>query len=298
MRHHNLGAIPGLPERFSREETLSLFRKTCFSRSFELKLAEVYKTGQIKAPIYLSVGQEHIPAAISVVTTEFLIFAQHRAHSYYLSFGGYVRALIDELLHRKTGCAGGMGGSASIHSPQIGMYGHSGLMGDQVPIAVGAALASKKQVLTVVGDASAEEDYVLGAMGYAASKRARVLFVCEDNDLSILTKVSTRRTWRMASIARSFGMTALEIADDPWLIAHHVRQLLPSLPGFINVHTCRSMWHAGVGTDGPPEWDRFSLIRDELELIGLGPEAENIQNLCDLQAEALWEEQLAKPSAF
>ena len=57
-------------------------------------------------------------------------------------------------------------GAASIHDPKIGMFGHSGLMGDQVPIAVGAALGSGKTVLTVVGDASGEEDYVYGAMDH------------------------------------------------------------------------------------------------------------------------------------
>ena len=84
-----------------------------------MELARVYDTGMIKMPIYLSLGQEHIPAAISAVTADLLIFAQHRAHSYYLSFGGDMKELVDELLHRESGCANGMGGSASIHDPRL-----------------------------------------------------------------------------------------------------------------------------------------------------------------------------------
>jgi len=164
-RDVDLGMIPGIAAKYPVLTSLEIFRKTCFNRYFELEVARVHSTGIMKIPIYLSLGQEHIPAAISTVTTEFLIFAQHRAHSYYLSFGGDIPALIDELLHRPTGCARGMGGSASIQDPHIGMFGHSGLMGDQVPVAVGAALGSGKRVLTVAGDASAEEDYVYGAMG-------------------------------------------------------------------------------------------------------------------------------------
>jgi len=109
-RSPDLGVINGLPERFSKEKTLDIFKKTCINRYFETEVARVWDTGIIKMPIYLSLGTEHIPAAISTVSPEFQIFAQHRAHSYYLSFGGNMRSLIDELLHRETGNARGMGG--------------------------------------------------------------------------------------------------------------------------------------------------------------------------------------------
>ena len=46
------------------------------------------------------------------------------------------------------------------------MYGHDGLMGSQVPIAIGACYASKKPTIVFLGDASAEEDYVLAALGW------------------------------------------------------------------------------------------------------------------------------------
>lgn len=292
-----LGAIPGLAHRSPREKTLALFRQICLNRYFEFETAKVYTAGAIKMPIYLSVGQEQIPAAIASVSRDFLIFAQHRAHSYYLSFGGDPHRLVDELLHRETGCAHGMGGSASIHDPSIGMYGHSGLMGDQVPIAVGAALGSGKRVLTVTGDASVEEDYVYGAMGYAATKKLPVLFICEDNNLSILTEVQTRRSWNMVDVARSLGLAAVDITDDPWLVAHQVESFLAGgLPAFINIRTCRNLWHAGVGKDGEPEWNRFELIKQQLEELGLKDDAAKIEEEAKQQMERLWQEQLQKPS--
>lgn len=280
--------IEGISQRFSPAQTLEMFRKICFCRAFEVETAGAYDAGRIKMPIYLSIGAEHVPAAISAVTTDFLIFAQHRAHSYYLAFGGDVRKLVDELLHRETGCAGGMGGSASIHEPSIGMYGHSGLMGDQVPIAVGAALGGGKRVLTVVGDASVEEDYVLGAMGYAATKRLPVLMICEDNDLSILTPVATRRSWSVVETARAFGLQAVDITDDPWLIAYHVQSSLGKLPALINVRTCRHLWHAGTGRDAAPEWDRFQMIREEMDRQGLTRAAEKIEAETTARVQEIW----------
>ncbi len=294
VRSSQLGVISNLSRKFPSPKSLEVFRKTCLNRYFEIELARVYDTGIIKMPIYLSLGQEHIPVAISAVTTDFLIFAQHRAHSYYLSFGGGMKELIDELLHRESGCADGMGGSASIHDPRIGMFGHSGLMGDQVPIAVGAALGSGKTVLTVVGDASGEEDYVYGAMGYAVTKGLPVLIVCEDNDLSILTHVSTRRSWSLADVAVSLGMASVDIADDPWLIAHHVSSLLNDLPALINIRTCRHRWHAGTGIDGAPEWNRFEMFKESLCNLGLQKEVDEIEKAANEKVREIWQTQLQK----
>ena len=71
-----------------------------------------------------------------------------------------------------------MGGSASVSNTETAnLIGHSGLLGDQVPIAVGCAHASQKPTVVILGDAAAEEDYVLGALwGSAATKNAPVLF--------------------------------------------------------------------------------------------------------------------------
>lgn len=279
-----LGMFDGVESTFSQDEALHLFRTTCRNKYFELQVAKAFDQGMIKMPIYLSVGSEHVPAAISQVSKEFMIFAQHRAHSYYMSFGGNLEALRDELLHRPTGCAGGMGGSASIHSPEISMFGHSGHMGDQIPIAVGAAIASGKKTLAVMGDASGEEDYVQAAFGYASTKKAPVLFICEDNDLSILTPVSTRRNWSLVDVCQAYRMEAVDITDDPWLIGHYVKTL--TLPALINIRTCRGIWHAGTGKDDEPEWNRFELIKERLSKLNIdysGIEEEEKENM-----EQLW----------
>jgi len=287
---------PDFRNNFPHSRILEIFRKTCTNRFFEYEVARVFDSGAIKMPIYLSIGQEHVAAVFSEVMNAPMIFGQHRGHSHYLSFGGDMRALIDELLHRETGCAGGMGGSASIHCPEIGMVGHSGLMGDQVPIAVGAALGSGKTVLTVFGDASGEEDYVYGAMGYAATKKLPMIFLCEDNNLSILTEVSKRRSWSLVDVARSVGMKAIDLVDDdPWHIAQAVSELKDDMPAFINVHVCRHHWHAGTGVDGEPEWNRFELFREALCDCGLKEEMLRIEQQAKDEVQRVWQEQLQGP---
>ena len=101
-------------------------------------------------------------------------FNQHRSHAIYLAFGASPEKLRDELLGLPTGCSGGMSGSNAIQAPEINMFGHSGLMGEQLPIAVGAALGSSRGTLAVCGDAAVEEDYIYPSLGFAATKKLKL----------------------------------------------------------------------------------------------------------------------------
>ncbi len=294
MRSKEFGMTAGLANKFTKQAALGVFKKMCLIREFEENVKIAYDKKLIRCPIYLSLGQEAIPAAISMQYMHPVIFAQHRAHGTYLAFGGNVEKLIDELLHKPTGCAKGMGGSASIHDPSINMVGHDGLMGSQIPIAVGYAIGSGKNTLAIMGDASAEEDYVIAALGYASKKKAPVLFVCEDNNLSILTKVSVRRNWSIVDVAKAYKMPAAEITDDPWLIMHHVNELIKELPAFLNIHTTRNVWHAGIGSDGPPEWDRYALVKEELNKLGLTSEYQEIEQKTKDEISTLWKTKIGE----
>jgi len=297
MRTSDFGTIPNLSKNFSREFSLEMFRRGSFTRQFEYQVKHAFDQKLFQVPIYLCVGQEFNPAAYSMTLKDFQIFAQHRAHGIYLSFGAPPEKLRDELLGLPSGCSGGMSGSNAIQGPEIDMFGHSGLMGEQVPISVGAAMASNRPTLTVCGDASVEEDYIYPSLGYAISKKLPVLFICEDNGLSILTKIEVRRNWSAVNMAQSLGMPAIEITDDPWLIAHHIQEMKKDLPGFINIQTVRNLWHSGTGTDGPPEWDRYQLVKNEMAHLGLQAEVAQIETETAFQAEQIWEKQLQKQSA-
>ena len=146
-----------------------------------------------------------------------------------------------------------------------------------------------------MGDASVEEDYMYPSFGYAVAKKLPILFVCEDNNLSILTPVQARRNWNPVDFLPAMGMPSIDLTDDPWLIAHHVRQLVKDLPAFINIRTVRHLWHAGTGSDGVPEWDRYELVKQEMEKLGLAQEVKKIEEETSLKAAKIWEEPLRTP---
>ena len=243
------------------------FKKTCFNRNFELAVFDYVKKKKINLPTYLSAGQETITASLSEIcknkNIKPLLFGQHRCHSLYLSFGGSLEKLILELLGSPNGCTYGMGGSASIHSKKINMYGHDGHMGTQVPIGTGACFESRKPTIIFMGDASAEEDYVLGALGWASTKKLPILFVVEDNNLSILTEKKIRRKWHMHDVAKSFKMKGFNISDDPLDIKKYEKFFFKE-PILLNINTNRLFWHSGAGIDSDKIFDRYEDLKKKL----------------------------------
>ena len=245
-----------------------VFEKASLARNFEEQVIANVKNKKIKIPVYVSAGQEFIASSIATICKlkkiKPLIFGQHRCHSTYLTFDGNKGKLIDELLQRKTGCTKGMGGSASIHSTQINMYGHDGLMGSNGPIGVGACYATKKPTIIFLGDAAAEEDYVLGALGWASTKNLPLLVVVEDNNYSILTEKKIRRNWEMSDVAKAFKMKGFNCDDNPMNIYKYSKFFFKQ-PCLLNINTNRIYWHAGAGRDSEKTFDRY---KSEKKILG------------------------------
>ena len=271
---------------------LEVFKRASLCRNFEQYVFDGIRNKMFKFPIYLSAGQEYISASIAENMKELNIepnvFIQHRGHSTYLSYDAPIDRLIDELLGRKTGCANGMGGSASIHSKEKNIFGHDGLMGSQVPIAVGHCYKTKHPTIVHMGDASAEEDYVLGAMGWASTKKLPIVFIVEDNNLSILTEKRVRRNWEMHDVARAFKMRGYDISDDPVEIKNYMYCAFDE-PILLNINTHRKFWHSGAGIDDENIFDRYE---EEKKL--LGSIAEEIHQQTKIKVENAWKKQLDK----
>jgi len=269
-RHYNFNIIKNLEKKLPIKISLDIFKKICKIKFFENEIKILHQQKKITPLVYLSLGQEAVSAATSVAMKGSYVLAQHRGHGPYLSFGGNPITLIDELLGLESGCCKGKGGSPMIHEKKKKIIGHCGLVGDQVPIAAGMSLVKKNNIFTCFfGDGAAEEDYVLSTIGYAATKKLKILFVCDDNNLSVLTPIKDRRNWEISKVAESFGMPAVDIADDPWTIYFWAEKFKKKLPALINIRTCRDIWHVGSGKDKDLEWDRYNITKKKLINIGL-----------------------------
>lgn len=233
-------------------------------RAFENLVYRKIQEGSIKFPVYLSAGQEYIAATLSVLCEKRMpaIFPQHRCHSTYLAFGGDICGLMLELMG-KVGCSNGMGGSASIGSPLAIIKNHDGFMGSNAPIGTGYCYAKREPTIVFLGDAAAEEGYALSAFGWASTHNLPILFVVEDNGLSILTQKKVRRSWHISDVANAMGLEAYDIDDDPDDIIN-VSDNFFRVPMLLNINTKRKYWHAGAGSDGYVS-DRLAKFAPEIQ---------------------------------
>lgn len=287
---------------------IDIYRQSYFNRQFELKVVEAHQKGLIKSPIYLSIGTEHIPSAVASVVknprlnkNEVLVFPQHRCHSWLLSFGADPTLVAKEILGRSDGLNKGMGGSASLAAPELRIYGHDGLLGSNAPIGVGMAHATGKLTIIHLGDAAIEEDYVLASFGYAVTHKCKVIFIVEDNDLSILTATNKRRSWNIIDVAAGFGL----YANDRFNQGEHPQGIYAGLlrlfnpyereysggPALFNIKCERHLWHCGSSKDSEPKTDTLLEFRNSRWLSCFN--LEEIESTADTEINAIWEPLLA-----
>ncbi|MBR9884463.1 MAG: thiamine pyrophosphate-dependent dehydrogenase E1 component subunit alpha, partial [Oceanospirillales bacterium] len=151
-------------------------------REVEEEIARRYPQGKMRCPTHLSIGQEGVPAALSVLLQkEDLAVSTHRSHAHYLAKGGDVKAMLAEIHGRVGGCSGGRGGSMHLIDESVGFKGSTAIVGNTIPIGVGLGLALKMQQRTQVavvflGDGAVEEGAFYEAANFAAVQRLPVLF--------------------------------------------------------------------------------------------------------------------------
>ena len=169
-------------------DTLEHFYSEIYKiRKCEEILADLARAGEINTPVHLGIGQEAIAVAFShVLNSGDRIFSNHRGHSHYISVGGSIERLFAEVLGRATGASRGMGGSMHLVDRSAGFYGSVPIVGGTIPIAVGAALALKRDgnrgvSVAYFGDGACEEGVLHESLNLARVMELPVLFICENN---------------------------------------------------------------------------------------------------------------------
>src|ERR1700757_4578840 len=124
----------------------SLYRKLWLIRRAEEEIAPIYPSDKIKSPVHLSIGQEAVAVGVcDVLEPSDVVSPTYRGHAAFLAKGGSVRGLFAELYGKATGVAHGKGGSMHLIDMPHGVLGTSAVVGTTIPLAVGFALAFKRQ---------------------------------------------------------------------------------------------------------------------------------------------------------
>lgn len=271
---------------------LEMYGKMLLIRRFEECVADLVEDGQIATPCHFCIGQE--AAAVGVceaLEKTDTVWGAHRSHGHYLAKGGNVNRLMAEILCRATGCSGGRGGSMHVIDQSVGVMGTVPIVGATIPIAVGAALASKLRGANSVsvsffGDGATEEGHFHESLNLAGIQNLPVIFVCENNLYSSHMGIFQRR--REDNIIRSaetHGIAGERIdGNDVEAVFEATTNAVEMArrgggPTLLELRTFR--WRGHVG----PKWDEDVGVKrkDELkEWLHRDPIAACKRRLCSL----------------
>merc|ERR1712048_1243444 len=151
----------------TKEEGLEYYKTMQTIRRMELKADQLYKQKEIRGFCHLYDGQEACAVGIEAVLKDGdSVITSYRAHGWTYTRGASPSAILAELLGRELGCAKGKGGSMHMFAKDF--YGGNGIVGAQVPLGAGIALAHKyrgeKQVcVALYGDGAANQGQIFEA---------------------------------------------------------------------------------------------------------------------------------------
>ncbi|HTL80940.1 MAG TPA: pyruvate dehydrogenase (acetyl-transferring) E1 component subunit alpha [Bacteroidia bacterium] len=197
------------------DQQLQLLYRMMLIRRFEERAAEEYTKSNIRGFLHLYIGEEAVATGvISALTAEDIILSTYREHGHALARGVDAGAIMAEMFGMQEGCSRGRGGSMHLFDKKNNFYGGNAIVAGHLPVAVGMALALKKQKKNAVvccffGEGAVAEGEFHEAMNLAALLHVPLLFVCENNLYAMGTAI--RYSHAMTDIEKkgiAYGMTS------------------------------------------------------------------------------------------
>jgi TPP-dependent pyruvate/acetoin dehydrogenase alpha subunit len=258
------------------ETTVRLYSSLKRIRLVEEEIARIYPTDKIKSPTHLSIGQEAVSVGVcEALNVEDIVFGTYRGHAMYLAKKGDLKKMIAELYGKATGCAKGKGGSMHLVDTAHGVMGTSAVVATTIPNAVGYAHALKYQkknsiVVSFFGDGAVEEGVFWESINFATLKKLPVIFVCENNQYAIHSRLSDRQANENISEKVKVHGLPVKVIDgnDVFGLYHYTSEIVEQMrtgssgPVFVECSTCR--WRGHVG----PEEDFILDYRSQSEVEG------------------------------
>jgi acetoin:2,6-dichlorophenolindophenol oxidoreductase subunit alpha len=162
-------------------------------RCFEERVAQLYRTLQVHGLIHLSIGSEGVAAAVcGHLRDDDAVYSGHRAHGHALAKGAPMKETMAELMGRSAGLCHGLGGSMHLVDTAHGLMGATGVVGGNLPMAGGDALAARiagsdRVAVVFFGDGAVQAGHFHETVNLAALWELPLVFVCENNGMAEFT---------------------------------------------------------------------------------------------------------------
>lgn len=200
--------------KYDEQVLIGLYKRMYQARTFEETLYFLFLQGKIPGSLHQSQGQEAVSVGVcSLLNKDDVVYSTHRPHSDYIAKGADMTRLIAEILGREGGCCRGKGGSMHICDTSVGAMPANAIVGGNVPIAAGSALAFKlmgndRVAVSFSGDGASNEGSWHEALNLASLKNLPVLFVTINNQWASSTSFNqSTRVECISARAAAYGIT-------------------------------------------------------------------------------------------
>ncbi len=196
----NVERITALIEEQSltKEELITYLRQIMEIRALENNIASLLSKAVLKGASHLYAGQEAVAVGgVAALRDDDIITSTHRGHGHAHAHGdkaaktpeekqAHYNKMMAEVLGKSGGYCKGKGGSMHIADVEHGNLGATGIVGGNIPVAVGAALAQKIQgtdrvVLCFFGDGASNTGNFHEALNMASLWNLPIIFLVENN---------------------------------------------------------------------------------------------------------------------
>lgn len=290
----------------SVEELRPLYRQMLAIRRMEEASAKAYSQGKIGGFLHLIIGQEAVcVGAIAALTPDDYVVATYREHGHAYAKGVAARPILAELYGKKTGLVKGLGGSMHLFDKSKNFLGGYGIVGGHVPIAAGAAMASKyrndgRVTLCFFGEGASTIGGFAEGLALAALWKLPLVLICENNQYSMGTPVYRSLAVEDVSLrALAHGMARDRFdGDDVIKVKRRIAEAVERArttgePTLVEVVTYRFRGHSMSDPglyrtkDEVEEWKRRDpLNRSRAKLTALGMAEQELTELeADVKAE-------------
>jgi 2-oxoisovalerate dehydrogenase E1 component len=200
MEPPDIEGVSGMIEEqgLTREQVIGYLRQIMEIRALEDNIAKLLGKAVLKGASHLYAGEEAVAVgAVAALRDDDLITSTHRGHGHAHAHGDkaahtteakqeHYNKMMAEVLGKSGGYCKGKGGSMHIADVAHGNLGATGIVGGNLPVAVGAALAQKLQgrdrvVLCFFGDGAVNEGNFHESLNMASVWDLPVVFVVENN---------------------------------------------------------------------------------------------------------------------
>ncbi len=191
-------------------------------RLFEEQVGVLVRSGEVEGLIHLSIGGEGVAAAVcGQLRDDDAVYSGHRAHGHAIAKGAPLDRLLAELLGRDTGLCRGLGGSMHLVDAEHGFMGATGVVGGNIPIALGSALAARRRgdgsvAVVFFGDGAVQGGIFNESVNLATLWGLPLLLVCENNGFAEFTPRSAHtNVERVSDVVAPYDVerTTVEGAD-------------------------------------------------------------------------------------